>query len=161
VAVAATPLRCTQHQQQCHAVSEVESGKPLRRSESLPQLAAKPVPGTKAAIQAERDIYVTTRDDFGDALPHILGGRLLVNGAAATLEIRADGARQGMISFRPPINIDAPLQATIIGHNGYSPSPGFQAFKGDMSEIVAVKGTLTDGELASLETYLKTKYRLR
>jgi hypothetical protein len=76
------------------------------------------------------------------------------------LEVRVDGARQGTLSISPPIDADAPGQAVIIGYNGYNPSPGFQAFKGDIAEIVAVKGPVTDAELQSLESYLKSKYAL-
>jgi hypothetical protein len=112
----------------------------------------------KASIQLDADFYATSLDDFDDADPHVLGGRLVAAGAGALLEMRADGARQGMLSVTGAINIDAPGQPTIIGHNGYNPASGFQAYKGDIAEIVAVKGTVSDAELASLEAYLTDKY---
>jgi hypothetical protein len=122
--------------------------------------ANKPMPSTKVAMQLDGDFYTDSRDDFADDRPHLFGGRLVASGASAILEVRVDGARQGMLSVNPAIDADAPGQAVIIGHNGYNPSPGFQAFKGDIAEIVAVKGTVTDAELQSLEAYLMSKYAL-
>ena len=115
----------------------------------------------KASIQLDADFHATTRDDFGDANPHLFGGRLVTTGASALLEMRVDGERQGMLSLTGgAVNLDAPGQATIVGHNGYSPLSGFQAFKGDIAEIVAVKGPISDAELASLEAYLMSRYGL-
>ena len=115
----------------------------------------------KASLQLDADFYATTRDDFGDANPHLFGGRLVTTGASALLEMRVDGARQGMLSLTGgAVNVDAPGRATIVGHNGYNPLSGFQAFKGDIAEIVAVKGTISDAELASLEGYLIDRYGL-
>jgi hypothetical protein len=71
-----------------------------------------------------------------------------------------DGVRQSSLAVTPLVDEDAVGQAVIIGHNGYNPSPGFQAFKGDIAEIVAVKGTLTASELQNLEIYLIGKYAL-
>jgi hypothetical protein len=115
----------------------------------------------KASLQLDADFHATTRDDFGDANPHVFGGRLVTTGASALLEVRVDGARQGTLSLAgSAVNLDAPGRATIIGHNGYSPLSGFQAFKGDIAEVVAVKGTVSDAELANLEAYLMNKYAL-
>jgi hypothetical protein len=115
----------------------------------------------KASIQLDADFHATTGDDFGDANPHLFGGRLVTTGASALLEMRVDGERQGMLSFTGgAVNLDASGRATIVGHNGYSPLSGFQAFKGDIAEIVAVKGTISDAELADLEAYLMDKYGL-
>jgi hypothetical protein len=115
----------------------------------------------KASLQLDADFHATTRDDFGDANPHLFGGRLVTSGASALLEVRVDGERQGMLSLTGgAVNLDAPVRATIIGHNGYNALSGFQAFKGDIAEVVAVKGTISDAELASLEAYLMGKYGL-
>jgi hypothetical protein len=114
----------------------------------------------KASIQLDADFFTSTRDDFGDAAPHLMGGRFVMSATGGLLEMRVDGAQQGMLSVSGSVNLDAPGRATMIGHNGYDPSSGFQAYKGDIAEIVAVKGTVSDAELASLEAYLMDKYGL-
>jgi len=116
---------------------------------------------TPAGIQVNANAYTLTADDFGDDQPHLFGGRLITAGTTnGLLDIRVDGVRQGAVNFPDPVNIDAPGRDTIIGHNGYNPAPGLQAFAGDIAEIVAVKGTVSDAELASLEAYLMDKYGL-
>jgi mono/diheme cytochrome c family protein len=52
------------------------------------------------------------------------------------------------------------MPAALGGHNGYNRALGFQAFKGDIAEMVAVKGTVTDAEFQSIEAYLMSKYAL-
>jgi hypothetical protein len=114
----------------------------------------------RAGIQVDATFYTVTVDDFGDDQPHLFGGRLTTAGASGVLEMRVDGARQSMVAVTSAVNTDAPGRDTIIGHNGYSPTDGFQAFEGDIAEVVAVKGAVSDTELAGLEAYLLDKYGL-
>jgi hypothetical protein len=116
---------------------------------------------TRVGIQVNADLYTFTGDDFGDDQPHLFGGRLITAGTSnGLLDIRVDGVRNGALGVPYPVNVDAPGRDTIIGHNGYSTTPGLQAFAGDIAEIVAVHGTVSDAELASLEAYLMDKYGL-
>jgi hypothetical protein len=77
-----------------------------------------------------------------------------------TLQVRVNGTVVGQVSESPTVNIDAPGRAGQIGQNGYTPNSGFQALKGDIAEIVAIKGPITDADLGKLEGYLMTKYGL-
>ena len=67
----------------------------LARIERIPERDPRAVT-TKASLQLDADFYATTRDDFGDANPHLFGGRLVTTGASALLEMRVDGERQAM-----------------------------------------------------------------
>jgi hypothetical protein len=115
-------------------------------------------PSRKVGAVIDGDVLVATRDDFVDALPHLFVARRVLDGASATLEIRVDGVTQGTLALDRAVDIDAPGQDGVIGHNGYRPYTYFQAFGGDIPEIVAAKGALTDDELARLEAYLLIKY---
>jgi len=76
---------------------------------------------------------------------------------AGNLELRVQGNQVGMITdagFPDASAFNAPgIPAVIGGRQG-----AIQALKGDIAEIIAVKGTLTDAEQTSVETYLKAKY---
>jgi hypothetical protein len=120
----------------------------------------KPVPSNDAAVQLDGVNYIDSVDAYSDGVAHLYGGRLTVTGTSETLELRVDGVRQSSLAVTPLVDEDAAGQPAIIGHNGYTPSPGFQAFKGDIAEVVAIKGTLTANELQSLEIYLIGKYAL-
>jgi hypothetical protein len=76
------------------------------------------------------------------------------------LELRENGVSSATLTLSSSVNVDAPGRNAIIGHNGYLANSGFQAYEGDISELCAVKGALSDRELAGLERYLTAKYEL-
>jgi hypothetical protein len=58
------------------------------------------------------------------------------------------------------VDVSAAGASAAIGQNGFGspPSSEFQQYHGDLSELIAVGGTLGDDDLAKLEAYLMTKY---
>jgi hypothetical protein len=121
----------------------------------------KPAASTKSAIQLDGTTYALSTDGIADTTARLLGGRRYSNSASARLELRLNGSVETRLANVPAIDIDAVGRSAIIGHNGYLPNAGFQAYEGELSEICAVKGTLTDSELRALEGYLLDKYELR
>jgi hypothetical protein len=108
-------------------------------------------------VQDDATHYIqSTAGGYNDNMPRIYGGRRV----GTTLQARVNGTVVGQVSESPTINVDAPGRAGIIGHNGYQLTAGFQALKGDVFEIVAIKGTISDADLAKLESYLRSKYGL-
>jgi hypothetical protein len=98
-------------------------------------------------------------ESFADTAPRLfVGWRHLSEGGAA-LELRVNGSERAT-GPASTVNVDAPSRDVIIGHNGYNAAAGFQAFQGQISEICAVKGALTNAELEGLERYLLDKYAL-
>ena len=121
-------------------------------------LNASPAPSAKAAIRIEQSLLAPTSSDFGDSTPHVFGGRLF-GASPSVLEIRVNQLVQGAIVFSTRVDISAPGLGLVIGYRGVDASSGFYPFEGAISEIVMVKGPLSDGELAALEFYLMAKYR--
>jgi hypothetical protein len=124
-----------------------------------PQLfvnAGLPSTDTTAMAALSSQVYVvSSHDGFNDA-PHLFGVRRF----GTTLEVRADGTSEGETSAAPPIDVSAPGMPAIIGQNGYVPNPGSEALQGDIAEVVAVRGTVSDSDLRSLECHLMLKYGL-
>lgn len=77
--------------------------------------------------------------------------------AGTTLEVRVGGAQAGMVA-NATTNIDAMGVSVFIG--GREGNGAKQMLKGDIAEVIGVKGALSDPDLASLEGYLKAKYAL-
>lgn len=123
--------------------------------------SAKPAVSTLAAIQISGAVYLDNKAPpatFIDGTPHILGGRRY----GQTLEIRVDGASSNiMTNDAGLLNVDVSAMGSpaAIGQNGNGGAE-FQQYHGDISELIAVVGTITDGDVANLEAYFKTKYGL-
>jgi hypothetical protein len=122
--------------------------------------AAKPTASAKASIQLHAGLYSNSILGVADTTPRLLVGRRYVTDVQTLVELRVNGNVVGTSVETAPVSVDAPGRDAIIGHNGYQPSPGFQAYEGDIAEICAVKGALTDDELWAMEAYLQTKYGL-
>jgi hypothetical protein len=75
------------------------------------------------------------------------------------LELRINGAISSTFDAAgvAKTNVDAPGRDAVVGH-GYN--TGVQGLIGEISEMVAVVGSLSELEARSLEAYLKSKYRL-
>jgi len=119
----------------------------------------KPASSTKASMQLSATVYVVSPESFAGTVPRLFVGRRRLSEGGATLELRVNGSERvaGPVSA---VDVDAPSRDVIIGHNGYNAAPGFQAFQGEISEICAIKGALTNDELEGLERYLLDKYAL-
>jgi hypothetical protein len=72
-------------------------------------------------------------------------------------EIRLNGSST-VTATVPALNVGNEFRDIFIGAHGEEP---VQQLKGGISEIVAVKGTLSPGDLAMLETYLLSKHALK
>jgi hypothetical protein len=113
------------------------------------------MPG-QAAAQDNANVHAgSATGGYNDSTFRLYAGRRV----GTTLQIRVNGTVVGQTTESPAINLDAPGRDAVIGHNG-SPNIGQQALKGDIAEIIAVKGVLSDANLAKLESYLRTKYAL-
>ncbi len=73
------------------------------------------------------------------------------------LELRLDGAAVSTLTGDAGAPIDVSSVGTGVAIGG---RPGLTNFVGGIWEIVAVKGTISDADLASFETYAKAKYGL-
>ncbi len=122
--------------------------------------SGKPVASTLAAAQVQATVYVDSvapPATFIDSTVHILGARRIGN----TLEIRVDGTSSNTLTDNTgsvTVDVSAVGSNGVIGANGGNTSPEFQQVHGDIAELVAVNGTLTASDLASLEGYLKDRY---
>lgn len=73
------------------------------------------------------------------------------------LELRVDGAVVSTLTG----DAGAPIDVSSVGAGvAIGGRPGLTNFVGGIWEIVAVKGTISDADLAAFETYAKTKYGL-
>jgi hypothetical protein len=121
----------------------------------------KPVDSTRAAAQISGETYVVSEGEpstFVDNTPHVLTARR----AGTRLELRVDSAAL-MILDAPEvsgINVDASGKDGIIGANGYNTLPDFQQVRGQLAELIAVRGQTSDEEVAELEAYLLARYSL-
>ncbi len=91
---------------------------------------------------------------FNDNALRVVGLRRIGN----TLQIRINGTLIGSsnVSGFNSALFDAVGRPAFIGGR----PEGGQAFHGGISELIGVRGTLTDSEVVQLETYLKTKFEL-
>jgi hypothetical protein len=98
----------------------------------------------------------TTTSGLNDNTPHVFGFRR----AGATVTTRLDGVDDGS-STTDAGNTDCTATGVParIGAGGEGNSAG-QQLKGDVSEVVLVKGATTAQDLSALEKYLKAKYAL-
>lgn len=86
---------------------------------------------------------------------HLFGTRRT---AVRTLEVRLDGALDGIISNVEPANVSAAGQPVHIGGVPGPAGGATDLLTGRIAEIIAIHGPITDTELARLEAYLKGKY---
>ena len=98
--------------------------------------------------------YSQSNAHLNDA-PHLFGGRRV----GEWLEVRVDGTPEGGMRVSPIVDISDLGQDVIIGQNGNG-RPGFQAVQGQIAELVAVSGPISDRDLRSIECYLLDKYGL-
>jgi hypothetical protein len=103
-----------------------------------------------AFLATHQEVYINQSDS--DVAAHLFSVRRRVT----TLEGRVDGVVASSVQTPSPVNLDAPGRHGHIGAHGYS-GDLFQ-FEGDIAAMIAVKGALSDDDLARLEGYLLVKY---
>ena len=94
-------------------------------------------------------------DGGNDGVARVVGARK--NGS--DLQLYSGGKLVGEMADASIANPTEFNAATIPAYIGGRPQ-GFQMLQGDIAEVIGVKGTLTDKELADLQAYLKAKYNL-
>jgi hypothetical protein len=100
------------------------------------------------AIEGHKTIEVTSTTKVTDVAFHVTGVRRVVAAGAATVELRVDGRADPMVS------------GVEVGDFGTS---AWAALGGgaNVAEVVVIKGSITDDEVALLENHLSSKYGLR
>ncbi len=97
---------------------------------------------------------VTTATGGFNGLTTLVG----VRRTGTTLEIRINGALSSSVTV-PSVDITAGGILTWIGADGWSAGYA-DGYYGNISEMVAVNGTISSTDLANLESYLRSKYGL-
>ncbi|MEO8799396.1 MAG: hypothetical protein ABI551_16010, partial [Polyangiaceae bacterium] len=94
--------------------------------------------------------------DYNDNVMRVVGARKVGN----ALELRAGGA---VVATNPDVSGYDVAAANAVGNPAFiggRDSVDFQNLNGDIAEMIAVKGTVSDIEQAEIEAYLKAKYGL-
>jgi hypothetical protein len=108
----------------------------------------------RPAAQMTKDWFVQAATALEAVEPYLLGLRRI----ADTLEIRVNGRSERSITDRM-IGVDCTAATPAeIGQNGYRAAPNFQQFDGDIAEILAVAGPLSEATLTGVERYFLAKY---
>jgi hypothetical protein len=100
------------------------------------------------------EVYGDASATYNDGMMRVVGSRL--NGKMLELHVEGHLVSENDASVADPTGFNA---ANIPAYIGGRPGGG-QDLTGDIAEIIAVKGSLTDAELANLEKYLAQKYGL-
>ena len=98
----------------------------------------------------------TATTGLNNNAPHVFGFRRV----GAQISTRLDGAVDGTeTSDAAAVDLSALTTPARIGAGGDG-NTTYQQLKGDVAELVLVKGTTSDPTLIALEQYLKSKYGL-
>jgi hypothetical protein len=92
--------------------------------------------------------------NYGPGLPHMV--IVIVAGAGAAIEIRADGQPAGTASHSQPTIFPLEYQPIYVGDWDFD----WLGFDGTVGELVVVKGATESATVAALEGYLMAKYGL-
>jgi hypothetical protein len=114
-----------------------------------------PQPTTEIVGRADGNHLARSSDGgFNDDKPHIAGMRR----SGATIEVRVDGVASVNADAGSPdgsaIDVSAGDASVAIGYRNGA------GLRGDIAEIVCVKGNLTDAEVSQIEAYFRAKYGL-
>jgi hypothetical protein len=118
-----------------------------------------------ATIQVAGNTYLESTpppSSFIDGSVHLIGGLRV----GSTLQVRVDGVASSSTAAdagpEAGLNDDVSAVNSLvgIGQNCVSAASGFQQYAGDIAEMLAIHGTLSASDLASVEAYLKTKYAI-
>jgi hypothetical protein len=113
-------------------------------------------PTTNGPVTRLDTLNVVYGPDAGnDGVARVVGARK----NAADLQLYSAGVLVGEKADASVTDNAGFNAATIPAYIGGRPQ-GIQMLQGDIAEVIGVKGTLTDPELANLQAYLKKKYGL-
>lgn len=76
------------------------------------------------------------------------------------IEVWLDGVRDGANTLAQAVDVSKPGRAVFIGANATSAPVAITGLVGNVAEVVAVKGTLSDAQIAQLDAYFKAKHGL-
>ncbi len=99
------------------------------------------------------DGVVSAATGYNNGKPHLLTAQRT---GTTILSLRADGVLSAMAAV-PSTNVDTVTTIARIGANG---DANLARLNGDISEIIAVKGSISAADQAGIEDYLKNKYGL-
>lgn len=74
-----------------------------------------------------------------------------------TVEVRVNGSQVGMVMQNGAVDVSATGTMARIGADGDAST---HRLNGDVSEVVACKGTMAANDMSALEAYFKAKYNL-
>jgi len=74
-----------------------------------------------------------------------------------TMEVWIDGASDGSVALASSLDVSQPGQSASIGGD---PVQNISWLQGNIAEVVAVKGTLSDPQIKQLDGYFKAKHGL-
>jgi hypothetical protein len=110
--------------------------------------------GAQIAYRQLAVTYTPPSGTFADNVARLYVFRRAEN----ALELRVNGRSVGLTSaLRGALPVDLTNAANL---NIGGPGSAFQALRGSIAEIVIVRGSVAGAELAALEEYLVSKYRL-
>jgi len=110
-----------------------------------------PSQGTAIGGQVNYNTYISTATT---GLNDNVGRQFSLTRTGGVISVRVNGTQTTGASSA--INVDAVGRVLSLGAN----ATGGQALSGDIAEVIAVKGAISVGTMASLEGYLKAKYSL-
>lgn len=110
-----------------------------------------PAQGTAIGGQVNYNTYISSA---ATGLNDNVGRQFSLTRTAGVISVRVNGTQTTGASSA--INVDAVGRVLSLGAN----ATGGQALAGDIAEVIAVKGAISGGTMASLEGYLKAKYSL-
>jgi hypothetical protein len=114
-----------------------------------------PTPSTKLGVQTSYSHYaLSTQNGLNDGKPHLFGARR----ERGTLEARVDGVAQGRVPA--PDDVSAVGRPAFIGGHPMAGGWIIQQLKGDIAEIVVVRGGTTPEVFAALEAEVMAKFGL-
>jgi len=121
-----------------------------------------PVPSVSTTLglqlSGEAGYHVpSSSDGYNDGGFRLYSGRRT---GGTHLEVRVDGVSEGATDAPTALDISATGEPLFVGGHVTTGNDVIQALLGDMAEVVAVHGPISEDDLAKLEAYLKAKYAL-
>ena len=104
---------------------------------------------------AAADRLLSTGNGYNDNK----GQAFSVHRGGTTLELRHNGALDGTKTVTA-VDVSAPTIDVTIGASGGGGNFAASRLNGDIAEVIAVKGAISNGDLTGIEGYLKAKYAL-
>lgn len=91
-----------------------------------------------------------------DGKPHVVVLRRTGTGIDVRVDDKASANAEAGAEAGGPIDVTAPDADIVIGNR----PNGTAGLRGDVAEVIGIRGTVTDAEVSSLESYLRAKWGL-